>query len=232
MELENEIGVEVRQAALKRVAGQLKTLGFKRQSLEVGSERFTKLLPIRQLERICTSEAILMQELEDAEDGIVVVEFVAGWCDSCEFIYAPRITRVAEKFARNSAEDIIFLKVDVDRVPGAAKAFDITYTPEFLFFRNGDEIGRFAGHSHRHFEEALSGLLDDEQWDENAIPESNDVRPFYHHHKIDCELPPQAAHKVHTKDTNPLYLTTSRVGFGAAGIYAMNKNARIDRLLK
>ena len=82
-------------------------------------------------ERRCT-EAVLQQELEDAEDGIVVLEFVSGWCESCEFIYSPRITRVAEKFGASGEEDIVFLKVDVDRVPGAAEAFGVAFTPEFI----------------------------------------------------------------------------------------------------
>jgi thioredoxin 1 len=240
MEEDNPFAAEEAEAAreeqhfaeIERVSTQLKNLGFKRRSLEVGRDRFTKLLPIRTLERICTTEAILTQELEDAAEGIVVIEFVAGWCESCEFIYSPRITRVAEKIARGSDLDIVFLKVDVDRTPGAAEAFDVQYTPTFVFFRDGDEIGRFAGHSHRHFEEALAGLVDDDEWDEEAIPRSQDVRPFYHHHPIGETLPPAAEHRLVTRDTNPLYLTTSRAGFGAAGNYAFNRSFRPDRLMK
>lgn len=223
---------EVREAALERIGGQLEECGFEKQNLETGKIRYSKLLPIRQLERVCLSEAILLQELEDAGDSIVVVSFVASWCGSCEFIYGPKITRTAERFSRSSDKDITFLKVDVNSNSGAAEAFDIRFTPTFIFFREGDEIGRFSGQSHRHFQEALEGILDDENWDEKAMPRSQDVRPFYHHHSIDCELPPIAAHKVNTKYTNPLYLTTNRAGFGAAGNYTFNKSFRPDRLMK
>jgi len=56
-----------------------------------------------------------------------VVDFYASWCGPCKII-APSIAQLESKFP-----DLVFLKVDVDKVPDLSEAYHIKYMPTFVF---------------------------------------------------------------------------------------------------
>lgn len=73
-------------------------------------------------------------------DKLVVVDFFATWCGPCKMI-APMI----DKFAEQYAEQVTFLKVDVDQVPDLAQKYGVSAMPTLVFFKNGNELTRVVG---------------------------------------------------------------------------------------
>jgi len=56
-----------------------------------------------------------------------VVDFYASWCGPCKII-APKISILEQKFP-----NLVFLKVDVDKVPDLSEQYHIKYMPTFVF---------------------------------------------------------------------------------------------------
>ncbi len=77
--------------------------------------------------------------LEDvfAANTYVVVDFFATWCPPCKAI-APEYEKLAEK--HGAAGRFAFAKVNVEEATDAAKKFNITAMPTFLFFKNGKQV--------------------------------------------------------------------------------------------
>ncbi|KID82282.1 Thioredoxin-like protein [Metarhizium guizhouense ARSEF 977] len=65
----------------------------------------------------------------------VVVDFYADWCPPCRAI-APQFSKLADEYA--SKGQLAFAKVNVDHCKGAAKHYNVTAMPTFLFFKNGE----------------------------------------------------------------------------------------------
>lgn len=62
-----------------------------------------------------------------------MVDFYATWCGPCV-----RIAPLIEQFSNAEAySKVVFLKVDVDRVPELTKEQEIECMPTFKFFVNG-----------------------------------------------------------------------------------------------
>jgi|SRR5690606_37944545 len=64
-------------------------------------------------------------------DGIVLVDFWAGWCGPC-LRFAPVYERVSQKHP-----DIVFGKVDTEAQPALAATFDIRSIPTIMAIRDG-----------------------------------------------------------------------------------------------
>lgn len=74
----------------------------------------------------------------------VVVDAFASWCPPCK--------RVAPTFAALSVEfngKVQFFKFDVDEEPDLTKDLGIEMMPTFLFYKNGECVGRHMGSMNR-----------------------------------------------------------------------------------
>ena len=69
----------------------------------------------------------------------VVVDFYATWCGPCKLM-APMYHRLAEKH-----KDVLFLKVNIDPLPGIAQKSNIYGVPTFVFVKEGKEVERVVG---------------------------------------------------------------------------------------
>ena len=74
------------------------------------------------------------QQLKDAGDKTVVVDFTADWCPPCKDIN-PKFEAMEEEFP-----NVIFVKVDVAANEEIGKKLDIKCMPTFQFYKNGKKI--------------------------------------------------------------------------------------------
>ncbi|XP_055379816.1 thioredoxin-2-like [Condylostylus longicornis] len=80
------------------------------------------------------------EQLKNAGDKLVVVDFFATWCGPCKII-APVLEELATSFAGKA----VVLKVDVDECEEVAADNQISSMPTFVFFKDSKEIDRFSG---------------------------------------------------------------------------------------
>lgn len=79
------------------------------------------------------------QELKNAGNKVVVVDFFATWCGPCKMI-SPKLEKMSEEMA-----DVVFLKVDVDDNSEVAEEQEISAMPTFILFRNCKRVDQFVG---------------------------------------------------------------------------------------
>ncbi|TMW48561.1 hypothetical protein DOY81_006350 [Sarcophaga bullata] len=80
------------------------------------------------------------QQLENAGDKLVVVDFFATWCGPCKMI-APKL----EELSKDYADKVVIIKVDVDDCEDIAMEYNISSMPTFIFIKNKQKIEEFAG---------------------------------------------------------------------------------------
>ena len=100
----------------------------------------------------------MLQELEKdnlqefvEENDLVVVQYGATWCGNCK-IMKPKMKRLS-----NNYEQIKFLYVDAEKLPGSRKLAEVTNLPTFAAFKGGKLINQTQTNK----EENLKALIDE-----------------------------------------------------------------------
>ena len=77
----------------------------------------------------------------DAEikEGTVLVDFYAEWCGPCKML-APFIDKIASEI-----KDVKIVKIDVDKAPKTAQAFNVMTIPTLIAFKDGQPVDQKVG---------------------------------------------------------------------------------------
>jgi|SRR5690606_18008209 len=70
----------------------------------------------------------------------VLVDFHAEWCGPCKMM-----SPIIEQFSQEMGDKVRVLKVDVDRNPLVASAYQIQGVPTVILFKEGNVLWRQAG---------------------------------------------------------------------------------------
>jgi len=86
------------------------------------------------------STADFDQQLKDAGDKPVMVDFYADWCGPCK-LAAPIIDRLSGEYA----DKAVIAKLDTDEDNEIAAKYGIQSIPTVIMFKNGQEVNRKIG---------------------------------------------------------------------------------------
>ncbi|XP_022227513.2 thioredoxin-T [Drosophila obscura] len=86
------------------------------------------------------SKEDLDQQVTEAGDKLIVIDFYANWCGPCKII-SPKLEELAQQYADRA----VVLKVNVDENEEITIQYNVTSMPTFVFIKNGAVVDVFVG---------------------------------------------------------------------------------------
>lgn len=81
------------------------------------------------------------QKILSSHDTIHVIEFYSKLCGHCKMLQ-----KELEELSRDSGEDIIFGRVDIEEEQFLFQKYDISSVPTILFIKNGEMKEKLVGY--------------------------------------------------------------------------------------
>lgn len=79
--------------------------------------------------------------VEEAKEGLVLIDFWATWCGPCR-MQAPILEQLSQEI---DEDELKILKMDVDENPETARQFGIMSIPTLMFKKDGEVVKQVAG---------------------------------------------------------------------------------------